>query len=83
MKINGKVIQHHHVMYQHKKEGNKRQSQREVILPVYMYEHKIISDIQKLKPENCSEEFWYALRVLDAAYSPFAHNLRDLVATST
>lgn len=79
MKVNGKVVQFHHVLYRHLKPGNKRESQREVILPVYMAQHRLISLIQRLKPENICIEFWQALRVLDAAYSPLAHSLSEKI----
>lgn len=79
MKVNGKTLQFHHVVYRHVKDGKTRESQREIVLPMYMNQHRLVSLIQRLKPENICIEFWQSLRVLDAQYSPFAHSLRDLI----
>lgn len=83
MKVNGKVVQYHHVFYRHLKSGNKRESQREIVLPMYMNQHRLISLVQRLKPENICLEFWQAMRVLDAAYSPYSHSLKELISEET
>ena len=66
------IIQNHHIFYKVVKEGNRGASQREIIVPMKMHEHRIVSLIQRLKPENSSKGFWHALKVLCEAYAPFA-----------
>lgn len=67
------AIQKHHIFYKTVKENKKRESQREIVVELYQHEHKIITDIQRLRPENTSRGFWHSLRVLTEAYEPFSH----------
>lgn len=75
-------IQYHHIYYGHTKPGNKRPSQREVVVPVLGSEHQLISRIQVRRPENISKGFWHSIRVLMAAYEPFAREAEEIVESS-
>lgn len=64
----------HHIFYPHTKEGNKRPSQREITCLLTNSEHQAIWRIQNRRPDNITKGFWHAMRVLMAAYEPFAYD---------
>jgi hypothetical protein len=69
-----RVVQNHHIFYETKTpKGGVRQ--REVIVPVFQGEHYILSQIQRLKPENCSKGFVAGLEVLIATIRFFAKDI--------
>ena len=70
-----KQVNRHHIFYKTRKDGNKRDSQREIIVPMYRGEHMIVSLVQRLNPNECSKGFWHSLRVLMDAYEPFAKSI--------
>ncbi len=65
-------IVEHHIFYEHVKPGNKGKSQREVTTKIYNDEHQFIWRLQNRRPETLSKGFWHSLKVLTAAYEPFA-----------
>jgi len=73
------VIQRHHIFYKTIKEGNKRESQREVTIDLFQHEHRLLTQIQRLKPENTSKGFWHALRVIMEAYEPFSKEVKKVI----
>lgn len=70
-KYKGRNVQNHHIQY-----GNKEHKLPDLVLPVYQGEHWILSQIQRLKPSNCSIQFVRAARLLFDVIEPFAEPIK-------
>ena len=72
-----RVVQHHHIFYETRDDKTNKLKQREFTVPLYQGEHYIVTQIQRLNPENCSKGFVTACRALLEIIDYSAHVIED------